>query len=275
MKNKAGFSLIEVVVVVLVVSLIAAGVVVSQSMVRTSQIQAVMSEYQAYSGAVRNFMSKYRALPGDFAGATALWGEVSGSCTYDPGGVGAGESTETCNGNGDGYINGATYEHITAWRHLGISGFISQNMPGTRFTSSCDTDVQPGNNIPASKLKGAGWNLEANSYSASSYTGGANGTYTYFPMSTADLPTVNSLWLGGSLQDDIDLDLSCARSQIPVLDGEEAYTLDLKNDDGLPATGKIRGQYNDSAAYQTCENGTAYRIDSTGINCSLVFILDQ
>ncbi len=275
MKRTHGFTLLEVALVMSVIALIAAGVLAARSIVRTSQIQAVMGEYQMYSSAIKNFKSKYLALPGDFAGATNLWGEVSSNCK-----IGAATGTKTCNGNGNSLIefdSTPNYEHIAAWRHLGLSGFISQNFSGnTAGSSTCNIDIKGGENAPASKLKGAVWNVGVNQ-SGTPYTTGATGDQ-YFPVNACTGPlNIHALWLGGGLQNDDSQPASCALSQIPTFTGREAYDIDAKFDDKRAGGGKIRTQYNNSSTFTPCYDATstygAYKVDATGINCALVFIL--
>jgi len=277
MKRTRGFTLLEITIVLVVVSLIAAGIIAARSIIRTSQIQAIMGEYQAYASAVKNFKSKYRALPGDFAGATAVWGEVSASCK-----VGAATGTKTCNGDGDGHIEADStpnYEHIAAWRHLGLSGFINQNFSGNTFSSTtCNIDIRGGDNVPSSKLKASSWNI-LSSNAGTIYTTGAAGDQ-YIPMNACKAdPTILALWIGGSLQDDDGQSAGCARSQIPVFTAYEAYEIDTKYDDKRAMSGKIRSQYNNTAIYTPCEDTTStsggYRTSASGLNCSLVFLVDK
>lgn len=274
-KKSNGFTLLEVTMVLAIVALIITGILTTRALMRTAQIQAIISQSQEYSSAVKNFKNKFYTLPGDFAGATALWG-ASTNC---PVGVTAAAGTQTCNGDGDGVIeiDSTNYEHLAAWRHLGLSGFISQNFTGNSFGSTtCNIDIKGGVTSPISKLKGATWNIGAN-ISGTAYTTGLGDQY--FPMNSCNnLPTLHALWLGGSLQDDNALAESCAHSQIPVFTGQEAYELDVKFDDKKAKGGKIRAQYNNAATYQTCENAASasggYRTDATGVNCSLVFIIE-
>lgn len=274
-EKQRGFTLLEVTVVLGVITLVIAGIISSRALIRNSQLQAVMSEYQMYAIAIKNFKSKYYALPGDFGGATALWG--TGTCP-----IGASTGTQTCDGNANGFVAiDGNYEHIIAWRQLGISGFINQNYTGNTASGSpsCDFDIKEGENAPASKLKGAGWNIGSSTYSATTYSRGTPGVN--FPMSASIDPiNTHALWFGGNLQYD-SVATTCTRSQIPVLTGSEAYQMDMKYDDQTATSGKMRSQYNntlDSPAYQTCENAAStfggYRTDATGVNCALVFILE-
>lgn len=282
-KTSPGFTLLELAIVLVIVALIIAAILSARSLIRSAQIQAVMSEFQMYSGAVKNFKTKFHALPGDFAGATALWG-ASTNC---PVGATAATGTQTCNGDGDGMIEfNATpsYEHLGAWRHLALAGFINQNFTGNSFGSSvCAIDIRGGVTSPTSRLKGAVWNIGVN-HSGSVYSTGNAGAAgdlddQFFPMNACTNPlNMHALWLGGSLQDDNGQAASCAHSQIPVFTGEEAFALDAKFDDNRAATGKVRNQYNNTATYETCENAASanggYRTDATGMNCSLVFLID-
>lgn len=267
-----GFTLLEITIVLAVIGLIAAGVLLARSMIRTSQLQATITESQVYATAIKNFKDKYKALPGDFSTATTIWGEVSASCA-----VGVGTGTTTCNGNGDGnvrYGSGA-YENFLAWRHLGLSGFTPQNFTGNTVTGGvCNYDFKAGENVPASRVKGGAWNFETGQY-ATAYTG-STGTM-YFPISQAlDTYSVHALWLGASLQDDTSTD-SCSHSQIPLLTGSEAFELDRKYDDGSATTGAIRHQYNNGNVYNPCEDAATtggYKKNTPGVNCSLVFIIN-
>ncbi len=275
-KLRNGFTLLEVTMVLSVVALIVAGLLTTRSLIRTSQIQAVVGQYQEYSSAVKNFKTKFHALPGDFAGATALWG-ASTNC---PVGSTAATGTQTCNGNGNGIIeiDSTRYEHLAAWRHLGISGFINQNFTGNTFGSTtCNMDIKGGVTSPISKLKGATWNIGANT-AGTAYTTGAAGDQYFSMNACTNQPTMHALWLGGSLQDDNGQAESCSQSQIPVFTGAEAYEMDVKFDDKKAKAGKMRAQYNNTATYETCDDPAStsggYRVNATGLNCSLVFIVE-
>ena len=309
--SQQGFTLIEAAMVIGTVAIVSSGILATRSIIRTAQIQSIMGEYQLYTGAIKNFKTKYLQLPGDYSNATAKFGSdsplcivnsltggrVGGSSSGGDNGVyrghtdngndgdskaGSKGSTKTCNGDGDGKITlgAGKYEHINAWRHLGASGFINQNYTGSRVTSSvCAIDIRAGENVPASRLKGGMWNLGA-TRSGVPYTTGAPGNQ-FFPINTCTSAlSMNALWLGGSLQDDNAQAASCAQSQVPVFTGREAYDIDAKFDDKRASSGKIRAQYNNTATYSTCYDPTStatsgYKADATGMNCSLAFMFQQ
>ncbi len=275
-KKNAGFTLLEMLAVITIIALIVGGIFTGRSMIRNAQMQNVLTEYQQYSTAIKSFQSKYQAMPGDYASAATTFGAAT--CTASIA-TAAPTGTLSCNGNGDGYIAmDSMFEHIAAWRQLGVSGFISGNYSGMATTGDCATNmnIKVGENIPASKLNAAGWNIAVSTYNATSYSTGNAGVY--IPMSLAiDHAKEHFLRVGGALQDDAGID--CAQSQVPVLTAEEAYQIDLKNDDGAVTTGRIRGMFNNTPTlYNSCNSGAAatggYNITAAGMNCALAFILD-
>jgi len=256
------------------VALVAAAVASTRTMIHTSQIQSVMGEFEVYASAVRNFKNKYQALPGDFAGASAIWGlhdncaPVSGS----PAG------TSTCNGNGNGIVEAGEQENLFAWRHLGLSGFLPQNYSGTTSGSNCGGyDLVLNKNVPASKMTPAVWNLMT-AVPGIAYTTGADGDQ-YIPMNVCSnnlkLLTLN---IGGARQADAAQPNGCSYSQVPLFTGSEAYEIDTKYDNKRASSGKVRAQYNNTNTYQTCEDAPSlqggYRTDATGKVCSLSFVIN-
>jgi prepilin-type N-terminal cleavage/methylation domain-containing protein len=283
MDKQAGFTLLEMLAVMSVIALIVGGIFTGRSMIRNAQIQNILTEYQQYATAIQNFQSKYQAMPGDFLGATQLWG--SWSICINGMGSGTATGTLTCDGEGEGYIEiGYLRDHIRAWRHLGLAGFISGNYSGTAVTGVCtvspfsNVNITPGQNVPASKLAGAGWNIAVSTYSATPYSTGVAGVYV--PMDPAlDRTNEHFLRIGGTLQDDNAIaTFSCAQSQVPMLTAEEAYQIDIKNDDGAVTTGRVRGMYNNATYYNSCNSGSSttggYNITAAGMNCALAFKLD-
>ena len=141
MKHKhAGFTMVELSMVLVVIAFVMGGILVGQNLIRASHLQSVATDVGRYTQAVSDFHDKYLALPGDFAGATALWGTAtSGACPTATVNVGVDANTATCNGNGDGRITvqgadnnstGGEYEQFLAWRHLYNAGMIDGKYTG-------------------------------------------------------------------------------------------------------------------------------------------------
>src|SRR5690606_1501704 len=98
---KAGFSLVELSIVLVILGLLTGGILGGQSLIKAAELRSVATERQQWQIAINSFKGKYRALPGDMPNATAFWGVAAN------GGGGAGcaqfisTGTETCDGNGN------------------------------------------------------------------------------------------------------------------------------------------------------------------------------
>ena len=114
MRNKAGFTLLELSLVLVIVGLLAAGAVSGGELIRQAEIQRIAERANLYSRAIHQFTVKYMALPGDFAQASQYFGPVC----KDWAGI------YTCDGNGNGRIEQAN-ETLRAFEHLSRSGILS------------------------------------------------------------------------------------------------------------------------------------------------------
>lgn len=245
-----GFTLLELSVVLTIIALIAGAIFAGKTILRAAEMRSVAGEAQRYTQAITDFVDKYHALPGDFAGAETLWGTSTDGC---PGG--ASYPTETCNGDGNGHITdqtAATYnEEFRAWQHLANAKLIDGSYTGVT-SSNRPNDITPGVNIPASHMKGGGWALL--------YVNNDPSNINY--LSTDPLPG-HVLWFGGK---------SNSGNIIPLLRPSEALDMDKKYDDGRPNTGKILAiiAYGGGTA---CSSGSNYNIVThEGQNsCALVF----
>jgi prepilin-type N-terminal cleavage/methylation domain-containing protein len=205
-----GFTLIELSIVLVIIGLMIGGVLVGRDMIISAQVRQVVTQIEAFNVAANTFRGKYKALPGDFAKATDIWGAADPSntnCMYT-----TGTGTQTCNGSGDWIVNTAnpatlasTFEEFLIWEHLARAGLI----PGlyTHIDFSAFTEAQ----YPASHF-GARFSIfyvlpgNTNSFRGTSYMLGA------FPG--------EDTWTNG-----------------PLLEPIIARMIDVKIDNGLPDSG--------------------------------------
>lgn len=157
--DEAGFSLVELSVVLVVLGLLAGAVVGGRHLIRAAELRAIPTEYEDLLTAVRTFEERYDGLPGDLPNAESLWGTAS-SC---PPAAGSVVASGTCNGNGNGRIgdhNAAAeiYEQFTAWQQLAYAGLIPGHYTGAVGTAS-SYHALIGQNVPASRMPAAGWTM--------------------------------------------------------------------------------------------------------------------
>jgi len=115
-KAQQGWTLLEIVVLVLVVGLILAGVVKGQEMITSAKVKRVSGQLDEVRAAYLGFVDRFKALPGDYAEAGATL-DCGGTCLH---------------GNGDGRIrsnetpsNGSqVHEDLLLWTHLAAAGFL-------------------------------------------------------------------------------------------------------------------------------------------------------
>jgi prepilin-type N-terminal cleavage/methylation domain-containing protein len=119
MKTKqAGFTLVEIAIVLVIIGLLLGGILKGQEMITQAKIKNLISDFSGVSAAYHGYQDRYRAMPGDDPGA-GRWTGVT--------------ATTTPNGVLTGTYNAATAtpepESRMFWQHLRLAGFIS----GTGF----------------------------------------------------------------------------------------------------------------------------------------------
>ena len=217
---KIGFTLIELSIVLVIIGLIVGGVIVGQSLIRQSQLNSAVTDEQRYVQAIMNFRQKYSELPGDMADATTYWGTGT---TCPPTYASPLSGQLTCNGDGNGQIgvSGAwtiSYpEMFLAWQHLVNAQMIQGSYNGSPGSAGTEDHVI-GKNCPASRVDGAGFGIK--------YMGTQNGSTWWFDGSYG-----HQIIIGGYQSNNW--------PATKIMTTNEAYSIDAKYDDGLPAYGNI------------------------------------
>lgn len=121
-RHQAGFTLVEMAIVVSIIALLISAVLGGQALLRSGQTQDIIATAKDLSAAVQVFKQRYRYLPGDFPvdQANPEIPDVSAACRIGGGGA----------GNGDGQISSA--ESVCAAEHL-IRASITRGDPATGF----------------------------------------------------------------------------------------------------------------------------------------------
>ena len=255
-KKKSAFSLIELSIVLIIIGLLIAGITGGASLIKSSELRAVMGEARAYAVAVNAFYTQYNALPGDFSTAV---GAVSGVTTPTSGlVVGDGDAKiEFCT---TGCVTGATTasgsEGAIAWQHLKFAGAIDT---APTFTGGATATQTAGTHYPASKIKASGWGFDYNS------TTSQNVVVLTGSTTTAATVDTNSL-VNGTV-------MSTA-----ALLAADALSIDAKIDDGISTYGKIRAVGTSGTGSTNCYSGSSttgtYTVANSTKVCALSYQVD-
>jgi prepilin-type N-terminal cleavage/methylation domain-containing protein len=137
--KQSGFTLVEIAIVLVIIGLLLGGILKGQEMITQARIKNVINDFNGLTAAYASYQDRYRAIPGDDAGAVARWTLAAANAG---------------NANGSGALDnpaGTAYNDPTAvnepesrlfWWHLRQAGFI----PGAT-TPSAQAAQQPTNAV--------------------------------------------------------------------------------------------------------------------------------
>ena len=131
-RKQAGFTLVEIAIVLVIIGLLLGGILKGQEMITQAKIKNVIADFSGIAAAYHGYQDRYRAIPGDDPNATRWNGGTAGG--------------------GNGWVAGKynsttdTDESRMWWDHLRRAGFVS----GTGFTQPINATggivgVQTGN----------------------------------------------------------------------------------------------------------------------------------
>lgn len=217
--RRAGFTLMELSVVLIIVGLIAGAALVGRDLIAAARARTQLSQLEKYATAANTFRGKYNGLPGDLAAAqAAAFGFIARS-----GQDGSGDNdglVERCNpGDAFRHLQGPFLgcENLLFWTDLSAAQLIAGD-----FTAATDGDLT---NTPASALR------------------------RYFPEAVAAqgaslfigaMDDERSNWFIIGKPGDIDAQGIFAVNGDIRIDAAMAYSMDKKIDNGDPLSGKLR-----------------------------------
>lgn len=266
MHHQRAFSLVELAIVLVILGLLVGGILAGQNLIRASELRAVTTEHDRFTTATHAFREKYFQLPGDMTTATEHWGAAH--ATPATCGTTSTGDARTCNGNGNGTIDlydgsdATSNEYFRFWQHIANAGLIEGPYSGIQGSAGNVSHGVGGLNVPRSKTLNGIWYVRD--------MGNRSGHGELFDGNYG-----NSFLFGGQS--------TTSQPSVAILKPEDAWNLDHKIDDGMPATGRVLPMnrvgctiYADGTAMTNGLGGAAasdakYALTDTAAQCGLVF----
>lgn len=274
-----GFTLVEMAIVLVIIGLLAGAVLAGSTLIRTAEIQVIIKERQTLEAAINTFRIRYHSLPGDIPNATAYWGAadpVPATCATTYSG-----DLRTCNGNGNKQIWGnfsldplEFYEALRVWQHLANAGFISGAYTGVPGAGAGGMNFVIGENAPKTKLEESSWTVQYLAAISAARIAASGGTLDHmFPGN------YSQALIFGTMKDHPALGTAPFG---PVINAGEVFEVDLKLDDGRPATGELKtwapisngGPYDNACATSTDPATARYDAFTNDAKCVLIFKME-
>lgn len=216
---RRGFTILELSITLTIIALLMGGVLAGQTLIRASQLRAVVTQHQEFVNATNAFKEKYHYLPGDIPNATRFWGIAGGTTGNDATcRLVASTDASTCNGNGDGSIRAVTPgpEQTRYWQHLANAGLIAGQFTGTYDPPG--SGALTASNTVSGKISSGLWlmfDFQTQSSGTRFFDGKYGHTFSFAGQTANNSPDT------------------------PIMTNQELWDMDVKTDDGMPATGKM------------------------------------
>jgi prepilin-type N-terminal cleavage/methylation domain-containing protein len=141
--RQAGFTLVEIAIVLVIIGLLLGGILKGQEMITQARIKNVANDFNGITAAYFSYQDRYKAAPGDDGQAQPRWGTNFGGANGNQDGlVGAAGSgyngtamTPKAVPNPSATAVTAAEENTNFWQHLRIAGFVAGPNQGAGSTT--------------------------------------------------------------------------------------------------------------------------------------------
>jgi prepilin-type N-terminal cleavage/methylation domain-containing protein len=220
--TRAGFTLVEMSIVLVVIGLIIGAIFVGKDLIQSAEVRATLSQVGKYNAAVNTFRIKFNALPGDITSDQATAFGLFSVTTY-AGQLGQQDGNGLIEGDPrwNGAANDAVGEPLVFWRHLSDANLIDG-----QFGSSGNSAIDPGVGKVSAQVTNVSQSLPPTKLTPTQYfIVFADSGFNYFQI----LPvTFINRWPPPFYN-------MSASGMTP----RQAYSIDIKLDDGWPNTGTV------------------------------------
>ena len=231
---QAGFTLVELSIVLVIIGLIVGGVLAGQDMIRAAEIRSTISQIEKYNTAVNTFRDKYGNIPGDILSSDA----TRFGFTARSGAANRGDGDRQVEAVGSGLLLGN--ETVLFWRDLSQVALIDNG-----FTTAVDAFANNATAITVGQMKdflpdasiGLGHYITVMSSAGRNYFQIARVT----GVSNAGVYTLEN-----------------------AMTPQTAFNIDDKLDDGNPTNGSIVATYSLTALNATLTNAAGVVALTTG-----------
>ncbi len=229
--RQSAFSLLELTVSIVIIGLLLGLTIAGKEWIAQARLRGVMEQADRYAKAVGLFKDQYLALPGDMKNATTLWGEAHATAATCKITVGTG--TQTCNGDGDGRITNQSsattyFEQFRAWQQLSNAKLIEGNYSGVSTGGANTQTYTYGTNCPSASI--------------------APGCFILQSLTATEAASQSSAFFPAYYGNYMRIAEGSSTGITPILKPSEAEIIDVKFDDGLPASGNVLSMRNPTTA---------------------------
>lgn len=126
MKKQAGFTLVEIAIVLVIIGLLLGGVLKGQELINSAKVKNFATDFRNIPLFIYGYQDKFRALPGDDAGVDGTANGRFGT-TGTPCAPAAADRCAVGNGVIDGVWNAASVvdESFVFWQHVRLAGLAA------------------------------------------------------------------------------------------------------------------------------------------------------
>lgn len=272
-RAQAGFTLVELAIVLVIVGLLIGGILKGQELIAATRVNSTASQVKAIEGAAYTFQDTYGGVPGDILNAAARLP----SCVAARGCVptrGADAAAVTAN-LGNGIINNTILENLevdaapaataTSEGTAFFNQLFAANLIGGLTTSGTGTDGGEGLNqtaLSSAVDSAANWRIGSSGTTDINGAGGTTDNNAHYLALTSVGITTAIIAAGDAGASNIDGAGILAKT---------AGALDSKIDDGNPSLGAVRAL---GSAITTCTNGdvatSVYASSNTSKDCGII-----